>query len=125
MRSHRYMKVLIVDDDEKLASLIQEVLDSEGYETRRARDAQHGYWTYLLFNPDLVITDIEMPEESGLEMMNRIRRCNPQVKTIYMSADLSPWGALLETEKRRYQVSPMQKPFSRIELMELVSKILG
>jgi YesN/AraC family two-component response regulator len=39
--------------------------------------------TYLRFLPDLVITDIQMPGENGLELINHIREHNPLVKTVY------------------------------------------
>jgi DNA-binding NtrC family response regulator len=112
---------LIVDDDEGLAFIIQQMLESEGYEVMRARNGADGYWIYTLFRPDLVITDIRMPEENGLEMMKHIRTHNPKIKTIYMSGSLSQFRSQLEEEKR-HEVSFIKKPFSKIELMSLVSE---
>lgn len=121
-RNMKSLKVLLVDDDEKLTYIIKEMLESQGYETRIARDAGDGYLTYLLFRPDLVITDLQMPGKNGLELMRRIRRVNdPKVRTIYMSGDLSQFGSVLEEEKERHEVGLLQKPFSKIELMRLVS----
>ncbi len=82
------MKILIVDDNEDLAFTLQMMLEDEGYEVRSAKDGQDGYWAYLEFKPDLVITDIQMPGENGLELMEHIRTHNPMVRTIYMSGDL-------------------------------------
>ncbi len=113
---------MVVDDDEGLAFILEQMLESEGHEVRRAADVASAYWLYLFFKPELVITDIQMPEKNGLELMRLIRRHNPRAKAIYMSGDLGRFLMLLEEEKKKYQVRIMQKPFSRKELMKLVAE---
>lgn len=115
------MKILIVDDNQGLAHILKMMLDEEKHEVRLARDGKDGYLNYLLCKPDLIITDIQMPEKNGLKLMEIIRKDNPEIKTIYVSADLSRFLPLLEEEKRRYPVSYLQKPFSKNELMRLLS----
>ena len=116
------MKILIVDDNYSLAEIIQMILEDEGYEVRLAGDGEEGYLAYLHFKPDVVITDLHMPEKNGLELMECIRRHDPQVKTIYMSAD--PWifSTRLEEEKKGHAASVLQKPFSRGELMKVLAQ---
>ena len=106
------MKVLVVDDNQFLASTILDILEDKGFEVKSAKDGREGYRIYLLFKPDLVITDIQMPEENGLEMMKNIRTHEPMIRTIYMSADLSAFRASLIEEKKLYPVRCFQKPFS-------------
>jgi CheY-like chemotaxis protein len=118
----RGMKILIVDDNQDLAFLIKWMLEDEGYDVRSAQNGSDGYTTYLLFNPDLVLTDIQMPKKNGLELIREIRCHDPGVKTIYMSGDLSRYGHPLEEEKEKYHVGVLQKPFSRDELISLVSR---
>jgi len=118
----RDMKILIVDDNQDLAFLIKWMLEDEGYDVRSAQNGSDGYTTYLLFNPDLVLTDIQMPEKNGLELIKEIRCHNPGVKTIYMSGDLSRYGSPLEEEKEKYHVGILEKPFSRNELISLVAR---
>lgn len=115
------MKILVVDDNQDLASLLQWMLESEGYEVRAAKDGEDGFSTYLLFSPDLVLTDIQMPEKNGLELIREIRCHNPAVRTIYMSADLSQYSSPLEEERQKYHVGVLEKPFSKEELMHLLS----
>ena len=105
-----------------LAFIVRQILEVDGHKVMWAGDGAAGYGTYLLFRPDLIITDIEMPEEDGLEMMAHVRAHNPGIGTIYMSAELDRFRSRLEEEKRKYQVSLLQKPFSRMELMMMVSK---
>lgn len=115
------MKILIVDDNQDLAFLIKCMLEEEGYEVRSAENGTAGYSAYLLFNPDLVLTDIQMPQKNGLELMKDIRFHNPRVRTIYMSGDLSQYEPPLEEEKEKYHVGVLEKPFSKHELISLVS----
>jgi DNA-binding response OmpR family regulator len=116
------MKILIVDDNQDLAFLIKVMLEDEGYEVKSAKDGQDGYSTYLLFNPDLVLTDIQMPEKSGLELIKEIRCHNPGVRTIYMSGDLNQYWSPLEEEKEKYHAGVLEKPFSKDELISLLSQ---
>ena len=113
---------MIVDDNLLLATLLQIMLQDEGYEIRCAGDGQEGYAGYLFFRPDVVITDLHMPRENGLELMHKIRRQNPGVKTIYMSGDLRPYSALLEKEASLYPVSILSKPFSKEDLLTLLEE---
>ena len=117
------MKVLIVDDNQEIASIVQTILEDEGFEIRTAMDGEEGFQVFLEFDPDIIITDIQMPRESGIELMTHIRRFNPLVKNIYMSGDLRSFWPLLEEEREKYSVSLLEKPFSRDELMGLVSEV--
>jgi YesN/AraC family two-component response regulator len=115
------MKVLIVDDNEELAFIIKGIIEDENHIVRTARDGEDGYSVYLHFKPDLVITDIQMPGKNGFELMKDIRVYNPKIRTIYMSGNLSWFLSLLEEEKKRYHASFLGKPFSRVELIKLLS----
>ncbi|MBI4490210.1 MAG: response regulator [Deltaproteobacteria bacterium] len=118
-------KVLVVEDSKGLAFIMQMVLQAGGFDVRTANDGWDGFFTYLAFNPDLVITDIDMPRENGVEMIKRIRVQNPEVRTIYMSGELSWFWPLLEEEKKRCGVSFLKKPFSRIELLRAVAELFN
>ena len=113
-------KVLVVDDNHLLAATIQEVLEDNGLEVMYAKDGIDGYSAYLLFKPDIVITDIQMPRKNGLEMMGHIRTHEPMIRTIYMSGDIEPYRPFLKEEKRKYPVSFFAKPFSLESLRRVV-----
>jgi CheY-like chemotaxis protein len=116
------MKVLVVDDNLFLASIIQEILKGEGCEVMTAKDGNDGYSVYLLFEPDLIITDIQMPGKNGLEMMECIRTHNPMIQTIYMTGDINTFRASLLEEEKKYPVSFFEKPFSLARLTQFVSR---
>lgn len=113
-------KVLVVDDNHLLATTIQEVLEDDGFEVMSAKDGVDGYSAYLLFKPDIVITDIQMPRKNGLEMMGVIRTHEPMIRTIYMSGDIDFYQPFLKEEKRRYPVSFFEKPFSVESLRRVI-----
>ena len=112
------MKILIVDDNEGILFVIKSMLKSEGHEVETARNGGDGYAAYLLFNPDLVITDIQMPHENGFELMKHIRAHDPGMRTVYMSADPYPYQGALEEERVRYPIRFLGKPFSMTELID-------
>ena len=114
---------MVVDDDLLLASLLQMVLEDEGYEARSAGDGIEGYTRYLLFRPEVVITDLHMPGADGVEMMRNIRKQDPWVKVIYMSGDLLSFFSVLNEEKRRYPVLILPKPFSREDLLNRLAEL--
>jgi CheY-like chemotaxis protein len=113
-------KVLVVDDNRLLADTIQVVLEDYGLEVMSANDGVDGYSAYLLFKPDIVITDIQMPRKNGLEMMGHIRTHEPMIRTIYMSGDIDPYRPFLREEKMRYPVSFFEKPFSLESLRRVI-----
>jgi YesN/AraC family two-component response regulator len=117
------MKILVVDDNQGLAHLLKIMLESQNREVRIARDGRDGYLTYLLFRPDIVITDIQMPEINGMELMKIIRMDNPGIRTIYISGDMPRFQPVLEEEATKYDVSLLQKPFSKSELMRLLPQV--
>jgi len=110
--------VLVVDDDESFAELIAIKLRSRGFEVNTARNGFHGCANYFRSPSDWVVTDIQMPELDGIEMIRRIRAFNPQVKTIYMSGATDEYRVVLEHEIREFGVIVMGKPFSFDNLVE-------
>ncbi len=113
-------KILIVDDNQGVALVLQVMLEDEGYKVRVAKDGREGYLAYLTFDPDLVITDIQMPLKSGIELIQLIRHRNPGVKAIYMSGDPGKFRSALEEEKTRYHACFLPKPFSRNQLIKSI-----
>jgi CheY-like chemotaxis protein len=119
-------KILIVDDSPSLACIIKQMLDMADYQTLVAHDAQLGYLAYLEFRPDLVVTDVYMNGENGPEMMRRIRRHEPSIRTIYMSGYPFRSGELPDAQKPEHPVSSfLLKPFSRDELLRLIDRFSG
>lgn len=118
-------KILIVEDDKLLGYIMQLTLEGEGYAVMTAANGREGYAAYRSFKPDLVVTDVDMPEVDGLEMIRQIRTIDPKVKTIFMTGESEKNLGGLEQEKNQNHSSLLEKPFPRIELLREVTVKLG
>lgn len=113
-------KVLIVDDNDILVGLLKEMLEEEGnFYVKTAENGQEGYTTFLNFNPDVILTDIEMPVKNGIDMIKKIRSHRPEIKTIYMDSNINKYRTFLEDEKSKYKATFLDKPLPFSNVKEL------
>lgn len=108
---------LVVDDNELSAMFVALVLQGEGFEVRIATNGLHGYSSYFREPTHWVVTDIQMPELDGIEMMRCIRSINPNVRTVYMSAATIEHQVALDRERQEFDAKVLAKPFSRDALL--------
>jgi two-component system KDP operon response regulator KdpE len=78
-------RILVVDDEPQLTRVLRTGLKSRGYDVRAAADGQAGFEAFNDWHPDLVITDLAMPNIDGLELCRRLRAVS-QVPIIVLSA---------------------------------------
>ena len=78
-------RILVVDDEPQLTRVLRTGLKSRGYDVRAAADGLAGFETFHDWQPDLVITDLAMPNMDGLELCRRLRAIS-QVPIIILSA---------------------------------------
>ena len=78
-------RILVVDDEPQLTRVLRTGLKSHGYDVRVAADGLAGFETFTDWHPDLVITDLAMPNVDGLELCRRVRAVS-QVPIIVLSA---------------------------------------
>ncbi len=119
-------KILLIDDDPALLNLVQLGLSAEGYQVRTACDGKVGVKLLQQEMPDLVITDLVMPEQEGLETIIQLRKHHPQLKIIAISAgihkgtiDMLPAALLLGAQKT------LSKPFTLEALVTAVQDVLA
>lgn len=75
-------KVLVVEDERELCSILYDDLSSRGYEVELARNGQEGLEKLQILEPDIIICDRAMPVMSGYQMLERIRGSYPQYKNL-------------------------------------------
>jgi DNA-binding response OmpR family regulator len=78
--------ILIVEDDQRLAELIQRALEEQGFATALAYDGLSGKKLALQNNYDLIITDIILPKINGLDLCKQIRAIKPDIPIIMLTA---------------------------------------
>ena len=78
-------RILVVDDEPQLIRVLRTGLTSHGFEVRAAADGLAGFEAFSDWQPDLIITDLAMPNLDGLELCRRVRAIS-QVPIIILSA---------------------------------------
>lgn len=66
-------KILLIEDDDEVREIMLLALQRDGYEVATAADGLHGYDTALFMRPDLIITDISMPNADNIHVLRRMR----------------------------------------------------
>jgi len=114
--------VLVVDDEDQLRQLIREILEQAGYQVTEARDGKEAVQQYRLAPADVVIMDILMPEQDGLETTSTLRREFPNVKIIAITGSSEMIGILsfLDVAKMLGAHGALQKPFEMQTLLDTV-----
>lgn len=80
------MKILVVEDEPKVADFLHKGLMEAGYETHVAYDSPEGYKLAQQESFDLLLLDVILPSMSGLELCRKIRKINPDVPVLFLSA---------------------------------------
>ena len=115
--------ILIVDDDELMRSFLSTILIEEGYRVEEASDGKTALVGILSTGFDLVITDLKMPDMSGLELMNRGKKANPETRWIIITAYGSIGNAVeaMKAGAADYLTKPFQSPD---ELRHVIKRVL-
>ncbi len=79
-------KILIIEDEERVASLIRRGLEENGYEVIIAYDGEMGKKLSLMHDIDLIITDVVLPKINGIDLCKEIRKVKPNVPIIMLTA---------------------------------------
>ncbi|MBM08349.1 MAG: nitrogen regulation protein NR(I) [Magnetovibrio sp.] len=112
--------ILLADDDSAIRTVVSQALTRAGFEVR-ATEAAAMLWKWVEEgNGDLVITDVVMPDESGLDLIPRIRRIRPDLRIVVMSAQSTLQTAVKATESGAFEYLP--KPFDINELVAVVKR---
>jgi two-component system nitrogen regulation response regulator GlnG len=112
--------ILVADDDRAIRTVLTQALGRRGYSVRSTGNAATLWQWVQNGDGDLVITDVVMPDENGLDLIPRIRRIRPQLRVIVMSAQSSLLTAVKATERGAFEYLP--KPFDLSELLSVVDR---
>lgn len=81
-------RILLVEDDDSLASVYLTRLQAEGFETKRAANGEEALAAALAFHPNLILLDVMMPRVSGFDVLDMIRNTpeTANIKVIMLTA---------------------------------------
>ena len=114
--------ILIADDDQAIRTVLAQALTRIGMEVRSTDNAATLWKWVECGEGDLVITDVVMPDENGLDLLTRIRKVRPDLRVIVMSAQNTLLTAVKASERGAFEYLP--KPFDLTELVQVVRKAL-
>lgn len=115
--------ILVADDDRAIRTVLTQALTRLGHEVRTTGNAAT-LWRWVQEGEgDLVITDVVMPDENGLDLVPRIKKLRPELRIIVMSAQNTLLTAVKAAERGAFEYLP--KPFDLKDLMAIVQKALS
>ena len=125
-------RILIIDDEELVLATLSAMLEESGYEVLEAGDGKEALRLLRMASlrereekggmPGVVITDMNMPERDGTQMIVDLRRLHPELRIIAISGsgrDLLNMAETLGADR------VLQKPFELEQLLETVRSVLG
>ncbi len=119
-------KILIVDDEEDSRKLLRQTLEEAGYEVLEADNVEAGLQTLRSAAVDLILTDILMPDKSGLEFIQEIQDHFAGVKIVAISGGFIRSAHKEATLAEALKIeSTLAKPYSVKELLQTVSEVLA
>lgn len=119
------MRVLIIDDDQFLLERLGQKFRHEGYDVDLAEDGAVGIEHFWRARPDLVITDLVMPNKEGLETIQSLREVAPDMPIIAMSAGVKGSQECLRVARLMGAKAVFPKPLDMPALLGEVDAILG
>src|SRR5204862_3703813 len=115
--------ILVCDDDSAIRTVLNQALGRAGYDVRTTGTAA-GLWRWIAAGEgNLLITDVVLPDESGFDLIPRIKRVRPDLPVVVMSAQNTILTAISAAEHGAFDYLP--KPFDLKELTGVVQRALA
>lgn len=119
-------RILVIDDEELVRMTLRQMLEAGGHDVLEAENGRQGVALEAEHSVDLVVTDIIMPDQEGIETIVQLRRKNPALKIVAISGG----GRMKNMDFLKIAANvgadaTLTKPFSTQELTEVVSRCLG
>ncbi|MDL2255022.1 response regulator transcription factor, partial [Parabacteroides sp. OttesenSCG-928-K15] len=116
------IRVLLVEDEVTLAMIIKDTLDGPEFDIQIANDGHKGLSAYQANRPDIIVTDVMMPTLDGFSMVKEIRKSDPAIPILFLSARSSATDVVegFELGGNDY----LKKPFGMAELIIRIKALL-
>ncbi|MGD8990565.1 MAG: response regulator [Desulfobacterales bacterium] len=118
-------RILIIDDESQIRSMLRLMLERGGYEVIEAADGMEGIRQYRDNPADLIITDLIMPNKDGIGMIIELKKEFPRVKIIAMSGGgVNRPEGYLDGAKKLGATRTLTKPIDRDEMLNAIKETL-
>ena len=117
--------ILVIDDDDGVRGSLEKILLREDHDVLTAADGAEGMRILREARPDLVVSDVYMPEMDGIELLIRIRDADPDLPIIVISGGgFAPADFVLEDASQLGADAILSKPFERSVVLDTVRRVL-
>jgi CheY-like chemotaxis protein len=114
--------ILVVDDAMEIRNLLRKILTGVGYRVLEAKDGGEAVRQVQTSEVDLVIIDLVMPGQEGIETIQVLRRARPQLKIIAISGQFA--GQMLPAAEHLGANAALSKPISPDELLDAIARVM-
>jgi len=115
-------KILIVDDEPGIVEEVSSFLVEEGYDICTADTASDGMLKVESFKPDLILLDMKLPDQPGMEILKMVKRDFPSMKVIVNTGHVDQ--KMIDEAEALGRDAFLQKPFNLERLVEEVERVL-
>ncbi len=119
------IKILVIDDDELVKNMISSVLRKNNFEVVSASNGVEGVNVAKKVEPNIVLTDMLMPDKEGVETIIEVKQALPEVKVIAMSGGGQEKNmTFLQMAKKVGADCVLQKPFKPSDLVSMIKEMV-
>jgi DNA-binding NtrC family response regulator len=118
-------RILLIEDDDALSAVLAATLRDAGHVVQQAANGRDGMKLFKAAPADVIITDLIMPEQEGIETITAIRKQHPKLPIIAISGALMHATAYLQAAEKLGASRSLAKPFSSAQLLQLVAEVLA
>jgi DNA-binding NtrC family response regulator len=116
------MKIIVVDDEPIIADTLVDILNGEGYEAVAVSDGASAIkWAHMI-EPDVVISDVIMPNINGIDTAKEILKIRPQCRIILFSGQAASMDLLEEAKRAGFQFEVLPKPINPDRLLLILDE---
>ncbi len=112
--------VLVIDDESGILDTLRILLKKEGYEVITAQGGKAGLEAIRSATPDIVLTDVRMPQVTGLDILQAVKESDPMTPVLLMTAQASLQSAIQALNAGAFYY--LQKPFANDELLAILRR---
>jgi CheY-like chemotaxis protein len=125
MHKEKGTRILVVDDERAITLTLTAILEREGYETATANGGEEAVDIACSFQPDFLLSDIDMGAMNGVEAAIEVLRFLPNCKVLFITGHLAYEEMLGGAKAQGFDFEVLRKPIPPAELLAKISQVLS
>lgn len=118
------MRIVVIDDDRLVRDTLLNYLDDDEFDAVGASDGHKGLQLVAEHNPEVVVTDILMPNKEGMETITELKKAYPEIRIVAMSGqNWSGFTSYLDMASRLGAHAVLAKPFTRKDFIATIMSV--